>query len=431
MKRTNVETPEQDVYRFTFTADAQELEAAVQAAYERTRSQIQIEGYAKGEADRAAIEAAQGESVFWYEAINDCMAAQAPALLEAAIAELHLYPVTQATYELAYASKEQGFGVTAMLVNRPALTVAQYTGFQAHCAPTPVREGDVEHFVQRRRMAMTRKLPQTGPAALGMCAVVDYEGFLDGVPFEGGKAQRQLLELGAGRMIPGFEEGILGHNPGESFTLPVTFPEKYPAAELAGKAVEFRMQLHELYKREVPALDDAFAQANGAENLAAYRVQVREKLEQMHLDNAMNRARTEIVRQLGAHSTGVLPDALTADAFTGVLEQFKQQLATVRKPLEQYLAETRQTREQLETQLRLAAEEQMRVHLSLLEIARLEGLEPTEAEVDAEIRAEAEKEGCAPEEFLVQVDRHTVRRGICAQRAADFVVNHSQIMVDR
>ncbi len=156
---------------------------------------------------------------------------------------------------------------------------------------------------------------------------------------------------------------------------------------------------------------------------------MRQELEALRLDNAMNRARSEIVRQLGKNSTGELPALLTEDAFQAQLEQLQQQLAMVRKPLEQYLAEMRMTQEELFAKLRVAATEQARVHLALLQVARKEGLEPTEAEVDAQIETEAKRMGCTPGEYLEQVDRRTVRRGLCAAAAADFVVEHSTITV--
>lgn len=431
MRRVNIETPEKDIYRFTFEADAQELENAVQAAYLRSRDQIQIPGFELGQADRAAIEKEKGESVFWYDAINDCMAGQIPDLVEQTIAELGLEPVTEPAYELLYASTEKGFGVTATIVNKPEITLECYTGFTAHCKPNPLGANDVDHYIQRRRMMMTKKLDQSGPAENGMTAVLDFEGFQDGVAFAGGKAEDQPLELGSGRMIPGFEEAVLGHCPGDAFEIHVTFPEAYPAKELAGKPAVFQTKLKELYLRQVPALDDAFAKrAGGVDTLEEYKAQVRQKLDEMRVENAMNRARTDIVRQLGKHSTGKLPDLLTEDAYQAQLEQLRQQLAMMRKPLEVYLEETGTTMEQLSHRLRLAAEEQVRVHLALLEVARIEGLEPTEADVDAEIEREAERLGCTAEQYAEQNDRRTVRHSLCAIRAADFVVAHSTIVQD-
>lgn len=428
MKQTNLETPEKDVYRFTLTADAQELEEAVQAVYERTRSQIEIPGYEKGQADRAAIEAEKGESVFWYEAINDCMAQQAPALVEAAITELGLQPVTDAFYDLLYASTEKGFAATATLVNEPQLTVGKYTGFTARCMPNPVSEQDVEHFIQRRRTALAKKVIVTGPAEKGMAVVIDYEGFLNGEPFAGGKAEKQTIELGAGRMIPGFEEGIEGHCAGEDFEIAVTFPQNYGASEVAGKPAVFKAHLEQVYTHQIPAVDDSFAKlAGGVETMEQYHVQVRQKLEEMRRNNAMNRAKTEVVRQLGMNSEGSLPHALTEDVFRSQMEQLQQQLAMTHKPLQKYLTENGYTMESLCAQVRASAEEQVRVHIALLKIARMEGLEPTEEQIDAEIQKNAEKMGCTSAEYEQEVTRRTIYRGICASRAADFVVEHSTI----
>ena len=428
MKRTKVDTPEKGVYRFTFTASAEELEQAVQAVYERTRGNLEIKGYKKGQADRAAIEKEKGESFFWYDAVNDCMAANAPILLEEAIEEMKLNPVTQAEYQLLFASKEKGFAAMATVVDEPEIELEQYTGFTVCCEPNPLGEHDVDRFIQRRRSMLTEKLPQPGAAQNGMVAVMDFEGFLNGVPFAGGKGENVPMELGAHKMIPGFEEGILGHYTGDSFELPVTFPADYSAEELAGKPAVFHCTLKELYLRHLPDLNDDFAKkAGGVDTMEQYREDVHKQLEEMRMDNAMNRARTEVVRQLGVHSKGKLPQILVEDAVHGMMEQFHQQLSMVRKPLAAYLAETNQDYPQWMARVRQSAEEQVRVQMALLKIARLEGLTPTVAEVNAELEKSAKHEGCTVEEYLTQVDRHTIYRAVCAQRAADFVIAHSTI----
>lgn len=429
MKLIRTENPERFVTVFTFAADAAELEAACQAVYERSRSNIQIEGYAQGEADRAAIEAANGETFFWYEAINDCMEREVPALLEAALAENGLEPVDEPGYELLHASKEEGFTATAAVVTEPEVTMHRYTGFTATCRPNPVSEQDVEHFIQRRRAALAELHPHQGPAVKGNIAVLTYVGFVDGKMFEGGKAAKQQIQLGAGRMIPGFEEGILGHKAGDSFEIKVTFPADYGAAALAGKEAVFQAHLDDVCVRRMPALNSDFARRAGkADSMEAYRAAVRAQLEAMRKENAMGRARTEILRLLSEELEGSLPHRLTESAFMAQLNQMQEQLAMMRKTLDDYLRETGRSREEVLAELRAAAEKQVRVRIALFRIARLENLEPTEADIDAEISTQAARQGKTIAQYTAEVSRRAVRRGISSARAAEFVIAHSTIL---
>lgn len=427
MKRTQMERPEENVVVFTFEATADELEAAVQAVYERCRGGIELEGYERGQADRAAIEAAKGESFFWYDAINDCMEAQMPALLEAALQENGLEPVDEPVYDLPHADKN-GFTVTATVITEPEVTIGKYTGFTAVCAPNPVTEQDVEHFIQTRRQALAELAPHQGPAVKGDIAILSYVGFADGKAFEGGTGAKQKIQLGAGRMIPGFEEAILGHKAGDRFDIEVTFPANYGEPTLAGKPAVFKAHLEQVCVRQLPALNGDFARkAGGVDTMEEYRTVVRAKLEEMRLTNAQNRAQTEILRQLSENLTGSLPARLTDAAYMAQLDQFQQQLAMLRKSAEQYLAEVHQTREQLLAQLRAAAEKQVRVRIALLKIARMEKLEPTEAEVDAAVADAARKARKPVEQYLREVSRRSVRQALCARRAADFVMAHSTV----
>ena len=226
MKLVNVETPEANVCKMTFSATAEELEAASEAVYERTRDSYTIKGFEKGQADRAQIEADRGEHTFWYDAINDLMDRDVPALYEGALAEHGYEPVDEPAYDLVSVKKDEGFVATATVALRPALTFKQTEGFTAKCTTPATADREVEQTIERRRQAAAELVPHKGPAVKGNVVHIDYSGYIDGRQFPGGTATSQAVELGRGQMIPGFEEGILGHKAGEEFNVDVTFPAR-------------------------------------------------------------------------------------------------------------------------------------------------------------------------------------------------------------
>ena len=209
MKLVSVETPEKSVCKMTFSASAEELEAASNAVYERTRATYTIKGFAKGEADRAQIEADRGEHTFWYDAINDLMDKDVPALYDAALAEHGFHPVDEPSYDLVSVKKDEGFVATATTALQPELNLTQTTGFKTECVTPEVTDKEIDNVLERRRAAAAELVPHKGPAVKGNIVHIDYEGLLEGKPFQGGTAKNQAVQLGSGRMIPGFEEGHL------------------------------------------------------------------------------------------------------------------------------------------------------------------------------------------------------------------------------
>ena len=209
MKLVSVETPEKSVCKMTFSASPEELEAASNAVYERTRASYTIRGFKKGEADRAQIEADRGEHTFWYDAINDLMDKDVPALYDAAMAEHGFVAVADPVYDLVSVKKDEGFVATATVALQPELNLTKTTGFVSECVTPEVSDKEIDNVLERHRAAAAELVPHKGPAVKGNIVHIDYEGLLEGKPFQGGTAQNQAVQLGSGRMIPGFEEGIL------------------------------------------------------------------------------------------------------------------------------------------------------------------------------------------------------------------------------
>lgn len=428
MKLVNVETPEASVCKMTFSASAEELEAASNAVYERTRSTYTIKGFAKGEADRAQIEADRGEHTFWYDAINDLMDKDVPDLYAAAMAEHGFHAVDEPVYDLVSVKKDEGFVATATTALQPQLKLGKTTGFTAVCATPAITDKEIDNVLERRRQAAAELVPHKGPAVKGNTVHIDYEGLLDGVAFKGGTAQNQALQLGSGRMIPGFEEGILGHQAGDEFEINVTFPARYQAKELAGKAAVFKIKLHDVCVRQLPAMNSDFAQKIGkVDTMEAFREKIRQQLYDGKHATALNRAKDQIMTQLAEAAEGELPSVLVETTYQREMEGFQQQLQMQRMSLERYLSQTHQTRESFTAAVRKASEKNTRVRMALLQIAQAEGLVPTDEDIDKTLSARAERSKKTLEEVKASANVEMMRRNEAIRKAADYVIEHSTI----
>lgn len=428
MKLVNVETPEASVCKMTFSASAEELEAASNAVYERTRSTYTIKGFAKGEADRAQIEADRGEHTFWYDAINDLMDKDVPDLYAAAMAEHGFHAVDEPVYDLVSVKKDEGFVATATTALQPQLKLGKTTGFTAVCATPAITDKEIDNVLERRRQAAAELVPHKGPAVKGNTVHIDYEGLLDGVAFKGGTAQNQALQLGSGRMIPGFEEGILGHQAGDEFEINVTFPARYQAKELAGKAAVFKIKLHDVCVRQLPAMNSDFAQKIGkVDTMEAFREKIRQQLYDGKHATALNRAKDQIMTQLAEAAEGELPSVLVETTYQREMEGFQQQLQMQRMSLERYLSQTHQTRESFTAAVRKASEKSTRVRMALLQIAQAEGLVPTDEDIDKTLSARAERSKKTLEEVKASANVEMMRRNEAIRKAADYVIEHSTI----
>ena len=428
MKLVSVETPEKSVCKMTFSASAEELEAASNAVYERTRATYTIKGFAKGEADRAQIEADRGEHTFWYDAINDLMDQDVPALYDAALAEHGFHPVDEPSYDLVSVKKDEGFVATATVALQPELNLTQTSGFVVECVTPEITDKEIDAVLERRRKAAAELVPHKGPAVKGNVVHMDFEGLRDGVAFQGGTAQNQSVQLGSGRMIPGFEDGILGHKAGEEFEIFVTFPNRYHAKDLAGKPVVFKVKLIDVCVRQIPALNSDFAKkVANLDTMDQLRAQVKQQLHDGKHAAALNRAKDQILTQLADASEGELPSVLVETTYQQKMEQIQQQLQMQRLSLDRYLSQIHETRESFTAKVRSSAEKTSRVHMALLQIAQQENLLPTEEEIEKTLAERAERSKKTLEEVKANSNIPAMRRNGGIRKAADWVIEHSTI----
>ena len=428
MKLVSVETPEKSVCKMTFSATAEELEAASNAVYERTRANYTIKGFEKGEADRAQIEADRGEHTFWYDAINDLMDKDVPALYDAALAEHGFRPVDEPSYDLVSVKKDEGFVATATVALQPELNLTQTTGFVVECVTPAVTDKEIDAVLERRRNAAAELVPHKGPAVKGNVVHMDFEGLLDGVAFQGGTAQNQSVQLGSGRMIPGFEDGILGHKAGDEFDIHVTFPERYHAKDLAGKAVVFKIKLHDVCVRQLPSMNSDFAKkVGGVDTMEEFREKVRKQLYDGGRGGALNRAKDQVLAKLADAAEGELPSVLVESTYQQEMQNVQQQLQMQRMTLNSYLSQIHETRESFTAKLHAGAEKNTRARMALLQIAQQENLVPTDEEIDKMIAERAERTKKTVEEIREKTNIPALKRTEAIRRAADWVIERSTI----
>ncbi len=428
MKLVSVETPEKSVCKMTFSATAEELEAASNAVYERTRANYTIKGFEKGEADRAQIEADRGEHTFWYDAINDLMDKDVPVLYDAALAEHGFHPVDEPSYDLVSVKKDEGFVATATVALQPDLNLTQTTGFVVECVTPAVTDKEIDAVLERRRNAAAELVPHKGPAVKGNVVHMDFEGLLDGVAFQGGTAQNQSVQLGSGRMIPGFEDGILGHKAGDEFDIHVTFPERYHAKDLAGKAVVFKIKLHDVCVRQLPSMNSDFAKkVGGVDTMEAFREKVRKQLYDGRHGGALNRAKDQVLAKLADAAEGELPSVLVESTYQQEMQNVQQQLQMQRMTLNSYLSQIHETRESFTAKLHAGAEKNTRARMALLQIAQQENLVPTDEEIDKMIAERAERTKKTVEEIREKTNIPALKRTEAIRRAADWVIERSTI----
>lgn len=255
MNLVKSEKLEKSMHELQFSVDAEAFKAAIDKAFKREGKKYNVPGFRKGHAPRAVIEKMYGADIFHYDAINDLF----PEAFEAAVKEAGIEPVGRPEADIVSQSLEDGVVLKVVVAVKPEIKVGQYAGLKATKKVNTVEDADVDAELARMQDRNGRIVTRDGKAENGDTADIDFEGFVDGVAFEGGKAEHYNLVLGSGSFIPGFEEQVVGHAAGEEFDVNVTFPEEYQAKELAGKAAVFKIKLHEVKTKELPLLDDEFA----------------------------------------------------------------------------------------------------------------------------------------------------------------------------
>ena len=370
-------------YELTINVPADEFEAAVEKVFKRESKKITIPGFRKGKAPRAFVEKYYGEQVFYEDAINLVY----PYALESAVEEAGLKLIEDHIgFDLLESGKGKDLLFKVTVTTYPEVTIEGYKGIEIVKKPVEVTEEDIDAELVKVQDRNSRMVTVEDRAAQnGDTVEIDFEGFVDGVAFEGGKAENFNLTLGSGQFIPGFEDQVVGHNTGDEFDVNVTFPEDYHAEELKGKAAVFKIKLHEIKAKELPEIDDDFIKdISEFDTVEAYRADVREKLTAARQKQADNDADNQLIDALIEKLQGEIPEAMYQNRINDDIREFSYRLQSQGLDLKTYMQYTGMDEKSIRDSFKPQAERQVKVRLALEKIAELENIVPTEEEIEAE-----------------------------------------------
>ncbi|WP_419509096.1 trigger factor [Candidatus Allofournierella excrementavium] len=428
MNLVKSEKLEKSMHELQFSVDAETFKAAIEKAYKREGKKYNVPGFRKGHAPRAVIEKMYGADIFHYDAINDLF----PEAYEAAVVESGIQPVGRPEADVVSESLEDGVVLKVTVAVKPEIKVGNYTGLKATKKVNTVDDADVEAELVRMQNRNGRIITREGKAENGDTVDMDFEGFVDGVAFEGGKAEHYSLVLGSGSFIPGFEDQLIGHEAGEEFDVNVTFPEEYQAKELAGKPAVFKIKLHEVKTKELPALDDEFAKdVSEYDTLDELKASIRKGMEEQNEKQAALAVENDLVDQVIATIEGDIPEAMHEARMDEAVRDFEYRLAQQGLKLDMYLQYMGQTMESFRASFREQAEKQVKIRLALEAVAAAEQIVASDEELEAELQRVADnyKMELAKVKELVNADE--VKKDLAVNKAIDFIRDHAEITEEK
>ena len=406
----------------TIEVSAAEFEAAIEKAYVKMRKNINIQGFRPGKAPRKMIEKMYGVEVFFEEAINIAF----PEAYEAALKEKELQVVGYPEVDMLGECTVEGFTFTAIVPVYPEVTLGEYKGLSAVKSEPKVTEEDVADRLNSIAERQTRLVSVDREAKLGDTAVIDFEGFLEGVPFEGGKGENHSLELGSGQFVPGFEEQVIGMKAGEEKDLDITFPEQY-TPELAGKAVVFKVKVNEVKEKEIPVLDDEFAKdVSEFDTLDELKADLEKKIAEEQEKAAQQAFQDALMEQVAENLTVEIPDAMIETQAKQFIDNFKMQLAQQGIPYDEYLKMTGTEEASLLAEAKEPAMRQVRMDLAMAAIIKAENITASDEEVEAEYQHMAEQYSMDIEMVKKYLNDEQVRDELISRKAIEVVTSSAK-----
>ena len=403
----------------TIEVGAAEFEAAVEKAYQKMRRKINVPGFRPGKAPRKMIERMYGAEVFFEEAINIAF----PEAYEAAVEQEKLQVVGYPAVEMVGEVTKDGFTFKATAPVYPEVTLGEYKGLKAEKPEVKVTAADVDERLKTLADRNTRLVSVDREAKSGDTAVIDFEGFLDGKPFDGGKGENFDLEIGSGSFVPGFEDQLVGMKAGEEKDIDITFPENY-TPELAGKPVVFHVKVNEVKVKEIPAMDDEFAKdVSEFDTLKELKADLKKKITGERKESAQRAFEDVLMQKVAEGITCDIPDAMVNLQAEQMANNFKQQLASQGIPFDQYLKMTGTTEADFLSQAHGPAQEQVRMDLAVEAIIKAEGLEATDDEVNAEMQKLADKYGMDLESVKKYLPAAQVREQVIREKVVKLVAD--------
>ena len=407
-------------YELVIKVDADKFNEAIKQAYAENGKKINVPGFRKGKAPMGLIEKYYGESVFFEDALNILY----PEAVESAIAESKLEFVDdKIDFDLVSISKAEGVEFKVVITVKPEVEIDGYKGLKAEKVKAVVTDEEIDAEVNAVADRNSRMVTvEDRAAAMGDTAVIDYEGFVDGVAFDGGKGESYSLALGSGSFIPGFEEQVAGHNTGEEFDVNVTFPEEYHAEELKGKAATFKVKLHEIKVKEMPAIDDEFAKdVSEFDTLAEYKADLKAKAIERKEKQSDADVENQIVEQLIELVKAEIPAAMIENRAKQSVEEFAYRLQAQGMDLSTYLKYMGGNIDQFKDTFKPQAEAQVKIRLALEKIAELEAIEISEEDLNAEFEKMAKDYNIEVDKVKASVPQEDLKKDLAVQKAMDVI----------
>ena len=404
--------------KITFEVDHDTFEGAINKVYKKTAKNITIPGFRKGKAPRAIVEKMYGKGVFYEDAINEIL----PVVYPEVIKEVEETIVSRPEFDIE-SIDDNGVVLSATFFTKPEVEINDYFGIAVEKPVSHATDAEVEEELKRVQMRNSRMLDITDRAAQNEDLVtIDFEGFVDGVPFDGGKAEGHQLKLGSGQFIPGFEEQIVGKNIGDEFDVNVTFPEDYHAENLKGAAATFKCKLHAIKFNELPVLDDDFAKdVSEFDTLDEYKADIRAKKEEEHQKQADGRVDEAIMTALMEKLEADIPECMYENETENFVRDYDNRLRMNGLDLQTYFKYTGMDLDTLRGQMRPDAEKQVKTRLALEKIAVKEGIAVSEEEIEEEYKRLAEVYGMEADKVKEAVEADAIAEDLKVKKAIDLV----------
>lgn len=413
-----------NTYEIEVTVDAQTFADACKSAYMKQRKSIQIPGFRKGKATQGMVEKVYGEGAFYEEALEIVY----PNAVQSAIDEAELKVVGQPfDLDVPVMSKAEGVEMKMKVTTYPEVKLGEYKGLEAKMLDTEATDDDVAEELKNMQDRNSRLVTVEDRAAeMGDTAEIDFEGFVDGVAFEGGKGENYPLELGSGSFIPGFEEQVAGHKSEEEFDVNVTFPEEY-AEELAGKDAVFKCKIHEIKSKELPELDDDFAKdVSEFDTLDELKADLKKQIADRKTASANTDFENQLLEQVCDNMEVEIPECMFDQKCDEMIQDYAYRLQMQGIDLNTYLGYLGQTQEQFKAQFMDGAKQQVKTQIALDAIVEAEKLEATEDEINAEIEKLAAQYDMEADKIKAAVPQDQIAKDVTTKKAVDLIVNSAK-----
>lgn len=421
-----VEKLEKNMAKLTIEVPAEDLEKALQNAYKKQKNKINLPGFRKGKVPRQMIEKMYGPEIFYDDAANELI----PKAYAKAYDESGLDIVSRPEIDVVQIEKGKPFVFTAEVAVKPEVILGEYKGLEVDKVSTRVTQKEIDAKVQEEAEKNAREIVvEDRPVQDGDEVIMDFEGFVDGVAFEGGKGENYPLTIGSGSFIPGFEEQLVGAEAEKEVEVNVTFPEDYHAEELKGKAAVFKCTVHEIKTKEIPEIDDEFAsEVSEFDTLEEYKADIKAKIKEQKVAEGKTKQEDQVVEQAVKNASYEIPEAMVDTQVSQMMDEFSQRIRSQGLSMEQYFQFTGMTQEKMLEEMRPQAVKRIETRLVLEAIVKAENIEITDEKLDEEIAKMAEiykMEADKLKALMGEAEKKQMKEDMAVQEAITFLIENA------